>query len=193
MTESLKLGGSSQGPKIRRLNRVPIIVAIALVVVFFAVIFYGLSSRGLRFGDGQIEPSLAQPASNDAERLKQGVPDGIIGEPQPAVQLQPVPAAEPEPARNPFKRNEEEAASPPQAPVLEPEEVWRARLQREFDEQMLREYNRQQMASLQADEAASNSPIAINLQGLDSGSDTTPAATPQPGATINRGTSALDL
>ena len=90
MTESLKLGGSSEGPKIKRLNRVPIIVAIALVVTFFAVIFYGLSSRGLRFGNGQIEPSSAQPASNDAERLKRGVPDGIIGEPQPAVQLQPV-------------------------------------------------------------------------------------------------------
>ena len=189
MTESLKLGGTSQGPKIRRLNRVPIIVAIALVVIFLAVIFYGLSSRGLRFGDGQIEPSSAQPASNDAERLKQGVPDGIIGEPQPAVQLQPVPAAEPEPARNPFEPVEEEAVVPPE-PALESEEVWRARLQREFDEQMLREYNRQQMASLQADEAAANSPIAINLKGLETGSDTTPAATPQPGATINRGTSA---
>lgn len=192
MTESLKLGGSSEGPKIRRLNRVPIILAIALVVIFFAVIFYGLSSRGLRFGDGQIEPSSAQPASNDAERLKQGVPDGIIGEPQPAVQLQPVPAAEPEPARNPFEPDEEEAVVPP-APALEPEEVWRARLQREFDEQMLREYNRQQMASIQADEAAANSPIAINLQGLETGSDTTTPSAPQPGATVNRGTSALDL
>ena len=195
MTESLKLGGSSQGPKIRRLNRVPIIVAIALVVVFFAVIFYGLSSRGLRFGDGQIEPSLAQPASNDAERLKQGVPDGIIGEPQPAVQLQPVPRVEDEPARNPFERGREEAPIPAttKTPALEPEEVWRARLQREFDEQMLREYNRQQMASIQADEAAANSPIAINLKGLESGSDTTPAAAPQPRSTINRGTGALDL
>ena len=193
MTESLRLGGSSEGSKIRRLNRVPIILVIALVVIFFAVIFYGLSSRGLRFGDGQIEPSSAQPASNDAERLKQGVPDGIIGEPQPAVQLQPVPAADPEPARNPFERNEEEAAAPPPAPALEPEEVWRARLQREFDEQMLREYNRQQMASIQADEAAANSPIAINLQGLETGSDTTTPSAPQPGATVNRGTSARDL
>ena len=194
MTESIKLGGSSEGPKIKRLNRVPIIVAIALVVTFFAVIFYGLSSRGLRFGDGQIEPSSAQPASNDAERLKQGVPDGIIGEPQPAVQLQPVPAAEPEPARNPFKTDEEETAiSPAPAPALEAEEIWRARLQREFDEQMLREYNRQQMASIQADEAAANSPVAINLKGLESGSDATPAAAPQLGSTINRGTSALDL
>ena len=193
MTESLKLGGTSQGQKIRRLNRVPIILAIALVVIFFAVIIYGLSSRGLRFGDGQIEPSSAQPASNDAERLKQGVPDGIIGEPQPAVQLQPVPTADPEPAHNPFTPNGEEAAVPRRPPALEPEEVWRARLQREFDEQMLREYNRQQMASIQADEAAANSPIAINLQGLETGSDTTTPSAPQPGATVNRGTSARDL
>ena len=127
MTESLKLDGAgpSSGPRIRRLNRLPIIVAIALVVTFFAVIFYGLSSRGLRFGDGQIEPSSAQPASNDAERLKQGVPDGIIGEPQPAVQLQPAPTTEPEPARNPFTPDEEEEAPAPRVPALEPEEVWR--------------------------------------------------------------------
>ena len=32
MTQSLKLGEASTGPKIRRLNRLPIILAIALVV-----------------------------------------------------------------------------------------------------------------------------------------------------------------
>ena len=53
MTQSLKLGEASAGTKIRQLNRLPIFIAIALVVTFFAVIFYGLSSRGLRFGDGQ--------------------------------------------------------------------------------------------------------------------------------------------
>ena len=59
MSESLKLGGAGpqEGPRIRRLNRVPVIVAILLVVIFLAVIFYGLSSRGLHFGgDPQIEP-----------------------------------------------------------------------------------------------------------------------------------------
>src|SRR5690606_3744569 len=62
VTESLKLGGAGpqDGPRIRRLNRVPVIVAILLVVIFLAVIFYGLSSRGLHFGgDPQIEPSSA--------------------------------------------------------------------------------------------------------------------------------------
>lgn len=53
MTQSLKLGGAdaASAPKIRRLNRLPIIGAIALVVIFLAVIFYGLTSRGLRFRD----------------------------------------------------------------------------------------------------------------------------------------------
>jgi hypothetical protein len=36
-------------PNIRRLNRLPIIAAIVLAVLFFAVIIYGLSSRGLYF------------------------------------------------------------------------------------------------------------------------------------------------
>ena len=195
MTQSLKLGGTGPdaGPRIRRLNRVPIIVAIILVVVFLAVIFYGLSSRGLRFGGaGQIEPSSAHPASSDAERLKQGVPDGIIGEPQPA-QLQPAPPREPEPARNPFTPPDDEHSTVVMAPtpVLEPEAVWRARLQREQDEQMLREYHRQQMASIQAEEAAANSPIAVNLKNQENA--TTLPTTQQSDLTSNRPARALDF
>ena len=38
MSEALKLGAEQgRAPKIRRLNRVPIIVAIVLVVAFFAI------------------------------------------------------------------------------------------------------------------------------------------------------------
>ena len=197
MTQSLKLGGAGpeSGPRIRRLNRVPIIVAIILVVVFLAVIFYGLSSRGLRFGgDGQIEPSSAQPASSDAERLKQGVPDGIIGEPQP-VQLQPAPPRKAKPARNPFTPSEEERPTVVKSPTptLEPEAVWRARLQREQDEQMLREYHRQQMASIQAEEAAANSPIAVNLKDLENANAMTTPSSQQSSVTSNRPASALDL
>ncbi|MEP3667694.1 MAG: hypothetical protein ABJN42_13295, partial [Roseibium sp.] len=50
-----------------------------MTLPFLAAFFFGLSSRGLHFGDRQIDTSSSQPASNDAERLKQGVPDGIIG------------------------------------------------------------------------------------------------------------------
>ena len=196
MTQSLKLGEAGSGPKIRRLNRLPIILAITLVVMFFAVIFYGLSSRGLRFGeDTQIDTSSAPPASNDAERLKQGVPDGIIGEPKPVPVLAAPTVERAEPARNPF--NDPDPAltptAPPQQPALEPEAVWRARLQREFDEQAMREYNRQQMASLQAEDAAVNSPIGVNLKALESPSASTALEAPQPGATSIRPSSALDL
>ena len=187
MTQSLKLGGAGpqDGPRIRRLNRVPVIVAILLVVIFLAVIFYGLWSRGLHFGgDPQIEPSSARPASNDAERLKQGVPDGIIGEPQPVV-VQPTPKAEPEPAPT--------VVTAPQ-PTLEPEAVWRARLEREQQEQVLREYQRQQMASIQAEGAAFDSPIAINLKDLENARAATTPTSQQTGlATANRPSSALDL
>ncbi|MCP1201025.1 IncP-type conjugal transfer protein TrbI [Notoacmeibacter sp. MSK16QG-6] len=198
MTESLKLGGAGpqDGPRIRRLNRVPVIVAILLVVTFLAVIFYGLSSRGLHFGgDPQIEPSSARPASNDAERLKHGVPDGIIGEPQPVV-VQPTPSPEPEQPRNPFQREPEPTPTVVTAPqpTLEPEAVWRARLQREQDEQVLREYQRQQMASIQAEGAAFDSPIAVNLKDLENANATTTPTSPQTGVTTaNRPASALDL
>src|SRR5690606_23556485 len=94
MSQSLKLGGAdpTAGPKIRRLNRLPIMIAIALVVIFLAVIFYGLTSRGLRFGDSADAGSAgSQSASTYADQLTRGVPDGIIGEPvQP--QFQPRPA-----------------------------------------------------------------------------------------------------
>ena len=196
MTQSLKLGEAGSGPKIRRLNRLPIILAITLVVMFFAVIFYGLSSRGLRFGeDTQIDTSSAPPASNDAERLKQGVPDGIIGEPKPVPVLAAPTVERAEPARNPFNDPDPALtpASPPQQPALEPEAVWRARLQREFDEQAMREYNRQQMASLQAEDAAVNSPIGVNLKALESPSVSATPNAPQASATPNRPASALDL
>lgn len=45
---------------------------------------------------------------------------------------------------------------------LEPEEIWRARLDREQKEQYLRERHRQRMARLQANDAAYDAPIAID-------------------------------
>ncbi len=164
MTESLKLGGieARDGPRIRRLNRVPIIVAIALVVAFLAVIVYGLTSRRLQFGGPAEGPITARPASSDADQLKRGIPDGIIGEPAPIV-LQPTPTEPNETATNPFAPVKPEDANVPERPALEPEEIWRARLEREQQEQWLREVQRQRMASLQADAAALDSPIAVDI------------------------------
>lgn len=166
MNEALNLGGSDSAgtPRIRRLNRLPIIVAIGLVVLFLAVIFYGLSSRGLRLGGD--DPGFApgsRPASTHADQLTRGVPDGIIGEPA-RPELPPAPAEPREPATNPFMPQPPASnAAEPQRTALEPEEAWRARLEREQEEQLLRELHRQRMASLQANDAAFDSPITVDL------------------------------
>lgn len=197
MSETLKLGGDISSPKrsnIRRLNRVPVIVAIMLVVLFLGVIIYGLSSRGLIFGDGQSRDATpgSRPASTYADQLKQGVSDGIIGEPV-QTPFQPVPV----------ERRTEEQASPAAVPTesnpvpartgnLEPEEVWRARIEREQQEQILRELHRQRMASIQADEAAFNSPIAVSLQRHDAASSSR-GQTAETSTPASRPGSAMDL
>ena len=94
MVQSLQLGGhpTNQQPNIRRINRLPVVVAIVLVLLFLGVIFYGLSSRGLYFrGDPDIGGPGGNPASTFGDELKRGVPDGIIGEPTPAPVFQPTP------------------------------------------------------------------------------------------------------
>jgi len=171
MMQSLKLGGEPENnvPSIRRINRLPIIVVIVLAVVFLAVIFFGLTSRGLYFRSAPvIGESAGNPASTYADQLKRGISDGIIGEPQPAMTFQPTPVetkAE-APEDNPF--------TPQPRPVqaekgseLEPEKLWRDRLEREQQEQYLRERHRQQMARLQANDAAYDAPIAIDRSKFD--------------------------
>jgi type IV secretory pathway VirB10-like protein len=172
MVQSLKLGGSPNGetgPGIRRLNRLPIAVAGVLVVLFFAVIIYGLTSRGLYFHDDEgIGAASTNPASTYADQLKRGVPDGIIGEPVEATVLQPTPSAPAQAekiAENPFAnvpRSDERAIE-----QRESDKDWQERLEREQREQYARERHRQQMARLQAKEAALDSPLAVDLNKLD--------------------------
>ncbi len=172
MAQSLKLGDSPSGEEgrgIRRLNRLPIIIAIMLVIVFFAVIFYGLTSRGLYFRrDAGIDGASSNPASTYADQLKKGVPNGIIGDQQDAQTFQPTPQQQdtPKPATNPFPGRQQTEARP--GSQLEPEEQWRARLDREANEQYLRERQRQRMARVQANDAAHDSPLAINISKLQS-------------------------
>ncbi|MFG1465863.1 IncP-type conjugal transfer protein TrbI [Xanthobacter sp. DSM 24535] len=166
MSGSLNLGGApSQPPRIRRLNRLPVVIAIALAVVFFGVIVYGLSTRGMRWADRGLEAgSNSPPASSFRDQLKAGVRDGIIGAPQEVTP--PPPTERPAEAHPP---------SPPPVPTpprtagtsqaLEPEEAWRARLLREQEEQYIRERQRQRMAQLQADHAAYDSPITVDIKG----------------------------
>lgn len=164
MVQSLKLGGGEAAePRIRRLNRLPVVIAIGLVIAFLAVIIYGLTSRGLYFsGEPEIDRAEGAPASTYADQLKRGVADGIIGEPAAAPVFQPTPPEQTVP---------EKASVPPpvaplpegSAPELEPDAVWRARLEREAEEQYLRERYRQRMARLQANDSAYDSPIAVDV------------------------------
>ncbi|MDA9537305.1 conjugal transfer protein TrbI [Bradyrhizobium sp. CCBAU 21362] len=171
MVQSLKLGGAQEGEGrgIRRLNRLPIIVAIVLVVVFFAVIFYGLTSRGLYFRrEAGIDTASSNPASAYADQLKKGVSNGIIGDQLETFQPAPAQPDASKPVKNPFPgRPPTEARSGSQ---LESEELWRARLDREVHEQYLRERQRQRMARVQANDAAYDSPLAINIAKLQTSS-----------------------
>lgn len=195
MVQSLQLGSPNNAQLgIRRVNRLPIIVGILLVILFLGIIVYGLSSRGLYFRNEPENGGVGgPPASSYGDQLKRGVPDGIIGEPAETQTFQPVP---PEPAEpeNPFVPTpvvRETVAPPPQA--LEPEEIWRARLQREADEQYFRERQRQRMARLQANDTAYDSPIAVSVDELktrEGDQGTTPAAS---GGAIVPGGSAADL
>lgn len=165
MAQSLDLNTGGPAPRIRRLNRLPVIAAIVFVVLFFGVILYGLTTRGLYFrGDRGSDGPASNPASTYADAMKRNVPDGIIEDPTPAQVFQPAPPRAPEhPAANPF--------NPAPQPVREPsgvesEEVWRARIEREQREQFLREQHRQRMARLQANDSAYDSPLGVSLAKL---------------------------
>ncbi|WP_314962581.1 IncP-type conjugal transfer protein TrbI [Bradyrhizobium cosmicum] len=197
MAQSLKLGGApeeAEGRGIRRLNRLPIIVAIVLVIVFFAVIFYGLTSRGLYFRrEAGIDTASSNSASTYADQLKKGVSNGIIGD-QPETQtFQPAPAQSetPKQANNPFAGRQHTEA--PAGSQLEPEALWRARLEREAHEQYLREQQRERMARVQANDAAHDSPLAINLGKLQTSSAPMSNAAPSKTTTPGLGGGASDL
>jgi type IV secretion system protein TrbI len=182
------LGGNDGAPRIRRLNRLPVVAAIVLAVLFFGVIVYGLSQRGLYFGgdNGIGSASNSPPARDFADQLKRGVSNGVIDAPiEPSI-VRPVPAATVAPPQNPFKPAPQvEPPAVSSQPALEPERVWRARLDREQQEQYLRERHRQRLARLQANDAAYDSPITVNI-GREGQEDTATGAPAEIGATATR-------
>src|SRR3546814_18981604 len=65
----------------KRLNRLPVFFGIGISVVVACILVYGISSRGLRFGDRiPDEAGSNVPASTFADQMKRGVKDGIIGD-----------------------------------------------------------------------------------------------------------------
>lgn len=177
MVQSLKLGApNAETASIQRINRLPMVVAVVLVVLFLAVIFYGLTSRGLYFSDeSELSETSGDPASTHADDLKRGIGDGIIGESAgPSFQPSPVVRTD-EPSPNPITPTPAQREVD-KGPDLEPEPIWRARLEREQREQFLRERHRQKMARLQADDAAYDAPIAIDRDKLEASKEETPSS-----------------
>ncbi|WP_312223666.1 IncP-type conjugal transfer protein TrbI [Rhizobium rhizoryzae] len=167
MVQSLQLGTTGNGdpqPSMRRLNRLPIIVAIVTVVLFFGVVIVGLSWRGLSFNrENGLSSSSTSPATTFGDQLKRGVSDAIIGEPESREVFQPTPVVvERQPIKEPVMERQAEVRSERRS-QLEPEAEWKARLKREQDEQILRETQRQRMASLQARATALDSPLKVDV------------------------------
>ncbi|MGI2036329.1 IncP-type conjugal transfer protein TrbI [Rhizobium panacihumi] len=170
---SIDLGsaGDNEGePKIRRLNRLPIIIFISIIVILVVVVIWGMSQRGLMGGGGaQPEESTGQPASDFADELTRNISDGVNEPPRqdPLIITPGTGAMESPEGINPFqpgsRPNTQQPAQQQQVSTLEPEADWRERLMREHEENLLREQNRQQLAALQANTNARNSPMAIDV------------------------------
>ncbi|MBY5579110.1 IncP-type conjugal transfer protein TrbI [Rhizobium leguminosarum] len=176
MVQSLQLGTSSQADDqqgMRRLNRLPIIVAIIVIALFVGVVVIGLSLRGLSFNRGDIESASNSPATSFGDQLKRGVTDGIIGDLEKQEVFQPTPVVvekkeeqDPVVERQPMERQDRRQR-------LESEEEWKARLKREQDEQYIREAQRQRMARLQARSTALDSPLKVDVSAVEKVATTT--------------------
>ncbi|MCM2435808.1 IncP-type conjugal transfer protein TrbI [Agrobacterium rosae] len=200
MVQSLKLGGaqnSQAASGIRQINRLPIVVVIVLALAFLGIIFYGLASRGLYFGkDSGLDTSSGDPASTFADQIKRGVTDGIIGEPQQQTTFQPTPVETKqadEKTLNPFTPTPEQRQEQRRRQELEPEAVWRARLERANQEQYLRERQRQRMARMQANDAAYDAPLAIDRGKLEAKAATNDTSAANTSTAISTTAGASDL
>ncbi|WP_296097795.1 IncP-type conjugal transfer protein TrbI [uncultured Agrobacterium sp.] len=184
MVQSLQLGtarNADDQQSMRRLNRLPIIVVIVVMVLFFGVVIVGLSWRGLSFNSGnELDTTSKTPATTFGDQLKRGVTDGIIGEPEQREVFQPTPVVvEREPVRDAVVERRNEIRTERQS-QLEPEAEWKARLKREQDEQVIRETQRQRMASLQARATALDSPLKVDVSEVQKNASESRADTRQP-------------
>ena len=185
MVQSLQLGNpnnASQDKGMKRLNRLPVFFGIGIAVVVASVLVYGISSRGLRFGENDPnETGSNVPASTFAEQMKRGVKDGIIGDREEQPVFQPTPVTRTKVETTPVEEEQiKQQGREDRRPRMESEEEWLSRLRREQHEQVLREQQRQRMASLQARAAALDSPLKVKVSELGNISADTRIVDPQP-------------
>lgn len=189
MVQSLQLGASSQADDqkgMRRLNRLPIILAIIVIVLFIGIVVIGLSWRGLYFNrSSDIDSASNTPATSFGEQLKRGVTDGIIGEPVEREIFQPTPVTEQKVEKQEPVVDRQTAKREERRPRLESEEEWRARLKREQDEQYIREAQRQRMARLQARATALDSPLKVDVSDVETTARATDPSRQNATATAN--------
>lgn len=185
MVQSLQLGSPSsatQDKGMKRLNRLPVFVGIGIAVVVAAVLVYGISSRGLRLGNRTPDEAGSNvPASTYADQMKRGVKDGIIGDREEQPIFQPMPATQTKVETTPIEEEQtKQQVRQERRPQMESEEEWLARLRREQREQVLREQQRQRMASLQARATALDSPLKVEISEVGNVSRNTRATDWQP-------------
>lgn len=151
----------------KRLNRVPLFLGIGIAVVFLAVLVYGLSSRGLRFGhDLPNEAGSNSPASSFAEQMKRGVKDGIIGDQEEQPVFQPTPTRAGRSSTNLLKPKLKRNLATPDGHAWNRMRNGTPAVLREQREQIAREQQRQRMASLQAKGAAIDSPLKVDISDI---------------------------
>ena len=194
MVQSLQLGNPSNATQekgMKRLNRLPVFFGIGITVVVAAVLVYGISSRGLRFGEkNPSEAGSNVPASTFADQMKRGVKDGIIGDREEQPVFQPAPPTQTKVETTPVEEEQiKRQVREERRPGMESEEEWLERLRREQREQVLREQQRQRMASLQARATALDSPLKVKISELGSIPTDTRTSDRQPTST----SSASDL
>jgi type IV secretion system protein TrbI len=169
MVQSLKLAPADDREtegSIRRVNRLPVLISVTFLLIFVVIVVIGLSWRGLSFvHSDNPEDASGSPATNFADQLKRGVANGIIGDPESNQVYLPAPRPVRE-VRQPAVAANPEAKPLPHAPKVAPVDEWESRLQREQNEQIAREKNRQEMARLQAGSTALDSPIKVDVSGL---------------------------
>lgn len=172
MVQSLQLGTSSQTDDqngMRRLNRLPIVVAIVIIVLFIGVVVIGLSWRGMPFNRStDLDSASNTPATTFGDQLKRGITDGIIGEPEERENFQPTPVIQEQKVEREKPAEEQRRIERDDRRTrLEPDEEWKARLKREQDEQYIREAQRQRMARLQARATALDSPLKVDVSDIE--------------------------